>query len=206
MFIKICGVTCPETAIFASRVGADYIGIILWGKSKRSVERAQALEIVEAVKSAGACPVAVFVEENAREMAETCSFLGVDTLQLHGDRSKAEASLLPKNLRRIFALSVQDDGNVETLESPFKNDDFLLLDSAGGGTGKPFCWKGLRKPVDLPWILAGGLNSENIQRAIEMLQPDGVDVSTGVEEGTKGVKSHTLIRKFIERVKYAPAR
>ncbi|MFT4551566.1 MAG: phosphoribosylanthranilate isomerase [Chlamydiales bacterium] len=206
MLIKICGVTCPETSRFAAEEGADYIGIILWNKSKRAVEKSQALEIVEAAKSAGSKAVAVFVEESAEEMVETCRFLGVDIVQLHGKLSKAEACLLPKSLQRIFALGVDGGGLLELDENPYRESDLVLLDSIGGGTGKTFNWESLRKPVESPWILAGGLNLKNIQKAIEILQPDGVDVSTGVENGTKGVKCHALIRKFIEKVNNASVR
>ncbi|MBL8514206.1 MAG: hypothetical protein JNJ55_09480, partial [Betaproteobacteria bacterium] len=83
----------------------------------------------------------------------------------------------------------------------------LLLDAyvigAAGGTGQAFDWQQIPPPLRPGIVLAGGLRPDNVAMAIEQVRPWGVDVSSGVEGSTKGIKEHTRLREFIEAVRKA---
>ena len=86
--VKVCGITTVRDCESACEHGANFVGMILWPKSKRSVDEATAKEIVACAKAKGAVPVAVFVDENASEITRVCDAIGCDHAQLHGDGAR----------------------------------------------------------------------------------------------------------------------
>ena len=104
----------------------------------------------------------------------------------------------------IRAVQMREGVDVKNIAARYPNAQALLLDTystkARGGTGTRFDWGLWPNELNLPLILAGGLNPENVAMAIQELQPNGVDVSGGVEV-EKGVKSPELIKRFVEEVK-----
>jgi len=97
--VKVCGVARPEDALCAAQAGADMVGMIVWPKSKRSVDFGMASAICEAARAGGAEPVGVFVDESAERIAEACREIsGLRRIQLHGDGARSEWPRLRKVL------------------------------------------------------------------------------------------------------------
>ena len=189
MKVKICGVTHSGDGEYAAQCGADYIGLIFSDRSKRRVTPSQACCIVAAARQAGAEPVGVFVDEDAETISAICGHTGIEIVQLHGAISKQAFKLLPRHLKVIYAVS-----NTEARQAP--DSAILLCDSFTGGSGVPFDWSSF-SPPKREWFLAGGLTPFNVNQAIALLKPSGVDVSGGVELPHTARKDLDLVKAFI---------
>lgn len=194
MLVKICGITTSETAEAAAAAGADFIGFV-FAASRRKITPERAKMIARSLSSS-VKTVGVFVNETVEQMVNIAEYVGLDYLQLHGDEGEAVSKQLPRPV--IKAFSVKDKSIKNIMNYPC---DYYLIDSPGGGTGKSFDWKLLDKfNLDASkLILAGGLNPENVQEAIRVVKPAGVDVSSGVE--TNGAKDIKKIKQFIHDAK-----
>lgn len=194
MFVKICGITTSEAAEAAAAAGADFIGFV-FAASRRKITPERAKMIAKSLSSP-VKTVGVFVNETVEQMVNIAEYVGLDYLQLHGDEGEAVSKQLPRPV--IKAFSVKDKSIKNIMNYPC---DYYLIDSPGGGTGKSFDWKLLDKfNLDASkLILAGGLNPENVQEAIRVVKPAGVDVSSGVE--TNGAKDIKKIKQFIHAAK-----
>jgi phosphoribosylanthranilate isomerase len=196
--VKICGVTSPAIARAAAAAGADAIGLV-FAPSRRQVSVEEARAIAAALPPF-VTKVGVFVDAEPRRIRAIADAVRLDAVQLHGGEPPAAAAAL--GLPVIKAVRMRDAAAVEALRA-YRVAAFLL-DSfepdLAGGTGKPFDWTlaaGLAAPA--PIILAGGLTAENVEQALEVVRPYGVDVSSGVE--TEGRKDPVKIREFIARVR-----
>lgn len=199
--IKICGLQTIEHALTAVESGADYIGFV-FARSKRQVNPDQAKLIIDqlpaTVKSVG-----VFVNESLDTMLEIASYCGLDILQLHGSETldHYKDSPLPI-IKSVSIKSSSQTNNSEDLNLP--QSDYLLFDTwhknMAGGCGEAFDWNALSAlSIEKPFFLAGGLNTDNIQEAIQRIKPYAVDISSGVE--TNGIKDKAKIKSFIQLVK-----
>lgn len=184
--VKMCGITTVHDAVLATEAGAKFIGMILWPKSKRSVSLNVAKEISKAAREHGAEPVGVFVEEDANEIEQACDATNIAFVQLHGERARGALSNLIQHRHIIYVLHADKDGELLTEPPNGKCSDlvdWLLIDSLQGGSGKKFDWEKFRVPTEASkcgWLLAGGVNPENVSQAISILRPDAVDVSSGI--------------------------
>jgi phosphoribosylanthranilate isomerase len=199
MFVKICGITDVETALFAAECGADAIGMV-FAHSKRRVSLEKAREISKSLPKS-VWKIGVFVNEDPVTIRKIVKEAELDFVQLHGEETPEYARSLDVPVIKAFGLS-KETNQREMAEYPAR---YLLLDSPKGtyygGNGKTFDWslveeKQLKKEKI---IIAGGLNPENVQLAIEAIQPFGVDVSSGVE--TDGRKDRQKIKLFIDNAK-----
>jgi phosphoribosylanthranilate isomerase len=207
--IKICGVTTVQDAVHAVECGADAIGLNFYRASARFVSEEEARPIVEAVGGRAAV-VGVFVNDVPDAVIGLCGRLGIHRVQLHGDEPEGDAARI--GLWRMKAVSASGPVAVEPLRG-YPCEAFLL-DAGGagqyGGTGKRLPWEGivgrfggvLASPGSAengkPWILAGGLTPENVQKAIAVARPFGVDVASGVER-SPGRKDPSKVAAFVER-------
>ena len=189
--VKICGLSTKEAVKTAVSVGADYIGFV-FAPSKRQVTVEQATELAKFIPS-HIQKVGVFVSPSRAELLEAIEKVGLDLVQVHGQVVDKLFENLPCG--RIQAVQVDGDGHV-----PNSQADYLLFDAPVAGSGQTFDWGQLdTTELSQPFFIAGGLNEDNVARAIQHFSPFAVDVSSGVE--TEGQKDHEKIRRFIERVK-----
>lgn len=194
--VKICGLSTKEAVETAVSAGTDYIGFV-FAPSKRQVTLAQAAELAKLIPS-HIQKVGVFVSPSRAEMLEAVDKVGLDFAQVHGQVVDKLFENLP--CASIQAVQVDGDGHV-----PSSQADYLLFDAPVAGSGQTFDWGQLdTKDLSQPFFIAGGLNEDNVEEAIQHFTPFAVDVSSGVE--TDGQKDHEKIRRFIERVKHGISR
>lgn len=196
MKIKICGVTHPDDAEYAACSGADYIGMIFADRSRRKVSLVEAKCIAERSRMNNAEPVAVFVDQTADQMISICTQTGINTVQLHGPVSQQSLQTLLELYTVIYAVPVDKSGAILQTHS-LPASVIPLYDYSSGGSGVQFDWMAFAPPKNKCWMLAGGLNCDNVTKAIALLRPHGVDVSTGVEEPNSTRKDPVLVKNFI---------
>ena len=194
--VKICGLSTKEAVKTAVSAGADYIGFV-FAPSKRQVTVEQAIELVKFIPS-HIQKVGVFVSPSRVELLEAVDKVGLDFVQVHGQVVDKLFENLPCG--SIQAVQVDEGGHV-----PNSQANYLLFDAPVAGSGQTFDWGRLDTTgLAQPFFIAGGLNEDNVARAIQHFSPFAVDVSSGVE--TNGQKDHEKIRRFIERVKHGISR
>jgi phosphoribosylanthranilate isomerase len=203
-YVKICGVTNPEDALAAIEFGADALGFNLSPSSKRFLRLEPARDWIYALP-ARIARVAVGVNP---ELAEAEQWLAGDlfhALQLHGQSWYPLVNrLVATGKPLIAAIQVRMDAR-QSLDLQWFRGFAVMFDGYRdgdfGGTGETFPWEILSQiKTDKPVILAGGLNPENVQVAINMTKPYAVDVATGVES-RPGKKDRTKMRDFIAAVR-----
>jgi phosphoribosylanthranilate isomerase len=207
--IKFCGLTRPEDADFASELGAAYIGVIFAG-GPRAVPTSVAAGVLGAGHTVCA-RVGVFGSQPPAEIAAIATDVPLDVVQLHADPTPADVDALRQLWHGVIWAAVRVAGS----ELPpgtadlFRAADAVVFDArvSGrlGGTGVPLAWARLRDGVDRlrarrPLVLAGGLTPENVAIAADALEPDVVDVSSGVERAP-GIKDHARMRAFAMAVR-----
>jgi len=204
MFVKICGLTTLDAAEAAIGFGADAIGLVLSRTSPRRIEPEAAREIVAAV-AGRAQTVLVVHDVSAAEAALAAERVGVDVLQMHGPYTREDFATALAAFPRVWrATSIAKDPQVRAHEY---GEERLLLDGAQPGSGERWDLSRLggadaAERLGTEWILAGGLDPQNVGEAIAAVRPWGVDVSSGVESA-RGVKSIELIERFIANARRA---
>ncbi len=208
--VKICGLSNVETMKAAVDAGADFVGLVFFEKSPRNVSLTQAKPLADIARGKSKI-VALVVDAHDEMLQRIAEVLRPDYFQCHGNETPqriAEIYALTKT-RVIKAIKVADAKDIK-LAKDFAAADYLLFDAKApetlrdalpGGNGHQFDWKLLNRDAGT-FILAGGLNAENVAEAIRITGAPMVDVSSGVER-TPGVKDVARIRKFIEQAKAA---
>lgn len=202
--VKICGLTSPAEARYLNENHVDFAGMVLFfPKSKRNISIEQAMEIMAAL-DASIKRVAVVVSPSIEQVRQI-EAAGFDYVQIHGEipetetETEAEAAIAIPILK---AFNVSDMGSYEK----YHNDSRIagyVFDAIEPGSGKTFDWKLVDNiPRDEKLLLlAGGLNPDNVRMAIEAVYPDGVDVSSGVENDGKAGKNPEKIHDFVAAIK-----
>ncbi len=199
--IKICGITSLVDAQAAVAAGADAIGLVFYPPSSRYVSPLVAAEIV-----AGLGPfvttVGLFVNEEAAVVKKTLALTGIHLLQFHGDESPEYCQQFERPY--IKALRMSPDLDPLQAIADFPDACGYLFDAwqpdKFGGTGKTFDWQRIAGLASDHLILAGGLNADNVETAVQIVRPYAVDVSGGVEL-VPGKKDHCALKAFISCAK-----
>jgi len=199
--VKICGITRPEDAIEAARLGVDAIGLVFYENSPRNISIEQAQAICQ-VLPGFVTVVSLFLNPEARLVKDVLASVPVDLLQFHGNE--------PGDFCRSFgcpyikALGMADDQRLELRAKEYSDARGVLLDSheagAAGGTGKTFDWDSIPQQLRQSIILAGGLSPQNVAEAIVSVRPYAVDLSSGVE-AAPGIKDASLMAQLMKEVK-----
>jgi phosphoribosylanthranilate isomerase len=200
--IKICGITNFDDALAATEAGADALGFNFYKKSPRYIEPEKAAEIIAQLPPF-VVPVAIFVNEREEKIRDVMFTTGIKVLQFHGDERPEFCERFAT--RAIKAFHVKDKESLKHMVH--YHVSALLLDSyrdgVRGGTGVTFDWHlAVVAKTFGRVILAGGLTPENVAEAVQLVQPYGVDVASGVEK-KKGLKDHAKMKKFISEVRKA---
>jgi len=196
MKIKICGITAVYEIDKLIEVKADYAGFVMFfEKSKRNIDKDRARILLNHLKKSDIKSVAVVVSPSIEEIS-IIKELGFDIIQVHGEMN--EEALRNANLPVFRAYNI-DKGFENHLMDAISSDIVkgIVLDGADAGSGVSFDWEKF-KGINLSgkeFILAGGLNPENVQNAIKILNPDTIDVSSGVEYDDK-----ELVGKDLEKI------
>ncbi len=197
--IKVCGITRLEDALAASRLGVDAVGFVFYPKSPRYIRPMEAAGIIRRLPPFVSA-VGLFVNPEQSEIDDVLGHCPLSVVQLHGDESPEFCMAQQRRVMKAIPVSSRDDlKRAQTYPCP------VLLDAKApqgvyGGTGTSFDWSLLQGfEHDYPLILAGGLNSDNIEAALSHRQWFAVDVSSGVEV-SPGIKDDTKLCDFVARV------
>lgn len=195
---KVCGITSVEDAQAAAVAGFDAIGLMFAHGSSRRVTAEQAARVATAVPPF-VSRVALFLDNDAEEVAHVLSLVPIDAIQFHGSEPAAFCDSFGKPY--IKAVPMGDPTvRLRDWAERYPNAAAFLLDAnrAGelGGRGQSFDWQRAVETIDRPIVIAGGLSANNVSEAIARFTPYAVDVSSGVES-SPGVKSSTLMREFV---------
>ncbi|HBU06443.1 MAG TPA: phosphoribosylanthranilate isomerase [Nitrospiraceae bacterium] len=201
--VKICGITNLDDAMAATDFGADALGFVFFKKSPRYISPANAKKIIKRLPPF-ISTVGVFVNENKKNIEKIVLQTGINIIQLHGDETPKACNLSKPVIKAIRVKSI------ETLELVSKYKDkvsVFLLDTytpeVFGGSGQVFNWDiAVEAKKFGRVILSGVLSTENIEKAVRLVHPYAVDVSSGVE-AEKGKKNHLKMKLFIEKAKSA---
>jgi len=224
--VKICGIRSLEEAHWAIDAGADALGFIFVPNSKRSIRPEQAREIAINLPPF-MTRIGVFVNEAPTIVAQIVQRCHLTGIQLHGTEALEDYQQIGVPCIKAINISVDPifkskgatsspgDQPFIKLQHPLQNMigrvQGILVDATYkgqlGGTGLPLPWEDPSlqqlfdriRSFDIPLVLAGGLTPENVQRALRVVKPYAVDVSSGVEH--RGVKSQELIKVFIQKAK-----
>ncbi len=202
---KICGITRREDIQSVVNAGADAIGFVFYAPSPRAVTAEQAAELIQKIPPY-VQTVGLLVNHTLEEIQQILKTAKIDILQFHGDETPEQCQTIATMLgcRWYKAIQMKPDLDVATEITHFASAgaSAVLLDAwhpeLKGGTGHSFDWTTFPK-LNIPLILAGGLNPDNIEQAILTTQAYAVDVSGGVESA-KGIKDQQLIERFMQGV------
>lgn len=210
--VKICGITNLEDALVAVEAGADFLGFIMYPASKRYLTAESLRAITAELKQQADCPklVGVFVDDPAETVAEVMALCQLDLAQLSGEEPPAvigdpQSPLYGRSYKALRPTSLAEaeaDAEWYTVPNPVNGSPTLQMDTyhptLKGGTGETADWRIAAKLARMTpgFMLAGGLNPENVGEAIRVVRPFAVDVASGVER-TPRQKDHQKIREFI---------
>ena len=214
--VKMCGISKVETIPAVVEAKPDYMGLV-FAPSKRQVTVDQAKILVEELnrgyakkygsdtehdKNDTIKTVGVFVNETIDNLVTIANEANLDAVQLHGDEDEAFIQSLKERTNVEVWKAIQIRTAADTEKWIDSSADMLLFDAyhkdERGGTGEVFDWSSL-DAFERPFMLAGGIDSTNVARAIRTVRPYGIDISSGIE--TNGVKDDEKITAFIKIVK-----
>ncbi len=209
---KICGITTLAAAQTAIAEGAGFLGFIHFAKSPRHIELPAMAELMQAIRAEGAPQklVSVVVDPDDRMIETLRDIVKPDLIQLHGKETPERVAQVRQamGIPVIKALSISETADLTAAQAFDPIADYLLFDAKPpkdallpGGLGLSFDWTLLRGyDGKKPWLLAGGLTSDNVAEAVTISGAKYVDVSSSVES-TPGVKDADLISGFLRTVK-----
>ncbi len=198
--VKICGITSFNDAIMAANYGASALGFIFYEKSPRYINpeilKTWISNVPSSIKKVG-----VFVNKDVDKVNKIAEELNLGTVQLHGDESPEYCNQMIRPVIKVFRVNKKFDSIM------LKNYQVatFLFDTYNkenhGGTGEPFDWQSiLQLNTEIPVILSGGLNADNVLEGIEVVKPSAVDVNSGVETAP-GKKDEEKIKNLFTILK-----
>ena len=204
MIFKICGLKEKNSILCCEANNVDFFGLIFYKKSPRNISYKDAKELINFAKDLRIIPVGVFVNQGISDLKDIIIYLNLKYIQLHGDESQEYIDEIKNtfDLKIIKKFSIESEKDLVKVNQ-INNIDYLLFDykpSLGelpGGNSKSFDWSLLTNAqIKLPWFVSGGINESNIKNIKKTLNPNGIDLSSGVEESL-GKKSNKKINNLL---------
>ena len=199
--IKICGITRAEDLDVLMRLKVDAVGLVFAAGSPRQLSLGKARRLSGQARGQ-VVRVGVFADAKPAAVRDAIDEVGLDMLQFHGQEDAAYCASFGMAYLKAFRVSGAVDE--PALRRRYADARALLLD-AGTGSGKTFDWRHWPAEPSGPCVLAGGLAPDNVGRAVRLLRPWGVDVSSGVEGSRKGIKDVGKMTEFIAEARRAAA-
>tara|TARA_B100000678_G_scaffold170934_1_gene142655 strand:+ start:1115 stop:1747 length:633 start_codon:yes stop_codon:yes gene_type:complete len=198
--VKICGITSFNDAIMATNYGASALGFIFYEKSPRYINpeilKTWISNVPSSVKKVG-----VFVNKDVDKVNKIAEELNLGMVQLHGDESPEYCNQMIKPVIKVFRVNNKFDS---IMLNNYQVATFLFdtyNKENHGGTGESFDWQSiLQLNTEIPVILSGGLNADNVLEGIEVVKPSAVDVNSGVE-AAPGKKDEEKIKNLFTILK-----
>jgi phosphoribosylanthranilate isomerase len=213
LLIKICGLSTPEALDVALDSGADLVGFVFFPPSPRHLGFEAARALAGRVRGR-AQKVALSVDADDAWLAASIEALRPDLLQLHGKEPPARVAAIRKKfgLPVMKAIAVEERADLAAIDAYAGVADRLIFDARApraatrpGGLGKRFDWRLLENlRTDVPFMLSGGLDADNLAEALRITRAQSVDVSSGVERAP-GEKDPEKIRAFVRAARAAVA-
>jgi phosphoribosylanthranilate isomerase len=206
MLFKICGLKNKESLLCCEENNADFFGMIFYEKSPRNITLNEAKTLINISEELRIKPVGVFVDHEINNLKKIISSLGLKHIQLHGSEDQLYIDEIKRqfDVKIIKKISINNSKDLSII-SKFENIEYLLFDykplknELPGGNSKSFDWNLLKgKEIKLPWFISGGINEENIKNIQNLLNPNGIDLSSGVEV-SKGIKSNSKINNLFKK-------
>ena len=206
MIFKICGLKNKNSLICCEENNVDFFGMIFYEKSPRNITFNEAETLISASKELRIKPVGVFVDQNIYDLKKIISSLSLKYIQLHGNEDQFYIDEIKKqfDIKIIKKISINNSEDLSKINK-FINIDYLLFDykpdnnELPGGNSKSFDWNLLKgQKIKLPWFISGGINETNIKNIQNLLNPNGIDLSSGVEV-SQGIKSDTKINNLFKK-------
>lgn len=201
VFVKYCGITNVKDAINAENSGCDAMGFVFVKKSKRFIALDDFFEIHRNLTPL-MIKVALFSDNCEAEIEQVIKSGKIHIIQFHGHESPEFCEKF--NFPYWKAIPMGDNVNPVEYAKQYKKADAFLIDNYGiskmGGSGETFDWQQLPKLEGKKWILAGGLNNQNVQESIEQTGIKNLDLSSGIEQSA-GIKSNEKMVNFINKIK-----
>ena len=204
MIFKICGLKEKDSILCCEANNVDFFGLIFYEKSPRNISYKDAKELISFATDLRINPVGVFVNQGISDLKDIITYLNLQHIQLHGDENQEYID----EIKNTFSVKIIKKFSIESEKDLIKvnqinNIDYLLFDykpSSGelpGGNSKTFEWNLLKNAqIKLPWFVSGGINESNIKNIKKTLNPNGIDLSSGVEESL-GKKSNEKINNLL---------
>jgi phosphoribosylanthranilate isomerase len=213
LIVKICGLSTPEALDVALDAGADFVGFVFFAPSPRHLDFAAARVLGERVRGR-AQKVALSVDADDGWLAASIEALKPDLLQLHGKEPPARVAAIKQKfgLPVMKAIAVEEAADLAAIAAYAGIADRLIFDARApraatrpGGLGRSFDWR-LLQGLDpgTPFMLSGGLDAENVAKALRITRAPGVDVSSGVERAP-GEKDFDKISAFVRAARQGAA-
>ena len=209
MIFKICGLKNKESLLCCEKNNVDFFGMIFYGKSPRNITFNEAETLISTSRKLKIKPVGVFVDHEINDLKKIISSLNLKHIQLHGSEDQLYINEIKNqfDVKIIKKISIRNSEDLNTINE-IKNIEYLLFDykpdnnELPGGNDKSFDWNLLKgQEIKLPWFISGGINETNIKKIQNLLNPNGIDLSSGVEvsEGIKSnLKINNLFKKFYD--------
>ena len=203
MIFKICGLREKDSLICCEANKVDFFGLVFYEKSPRNINHNKAKQLVEFSKNLSIKPVGVFVNHKISDLKNIIRLLNLKYIQLHGEENQSYINEIKKEfkLKIIKKISIKNQSDLNKINN-IENIDFLLFDykpksnELPGGNSKSFDWSLLKGvTIKLPWFISGGINESNIKNIQKTINPNGIDLSSGVERSL-GIKSNKKINNL----------
>ena len=203
MIFKICGLREKDSLICCEANKVDFFGLVFYEKSPRNINRNKAKQLVEFSKNLSIKPVGVFVNHEINDLKNIIRLLNLKYIQLHGEENQSYINEIKKEfkLKIIKKISIKNQSDLNKIND-IENIDYLLFDykpksnELPGGNSKSFDWSLLKEvTIKLPWFISGGINESNIKNIQKTINPNGIDLSSGVERSL-GIKSNKKINNL----------